>query len=360
MRAKRAERAIARQLRADGRSLREISRELGVSLSSASVWTRDVPVPAPITTPEVVIRWQPVRLCNACGRLLFGSRFHRGQSRCKDCRREYMRRRGDLHRQQSRRARDKRRAAAREYVIQILRTGACADCGLTDPAVLEFDHVGPKWTEVGKLVREAYRLERIKAEIANCELVCANCHRRRTARRIRSWRLDSDWRTSRCTRRLRRRNLLFLLDYLRTVPCIDCGETDPVVLDFDHVGPKRAGVVQLAGKEHAIASLERGCAVRGAVRKLPQATDYRRAGALPQSSCYAPVAQRLELAPFKRKVGGSSPPGGTRRCDAAARAAPGRRCPASPRAPLPADRGSGCSGRPRGGRAVGGGLRGGF
>jgi hypothetical protein len=102
------------------------------------------------------------------------------------------------------------------------------------------------------------------------------------------------------------------------------------------------------------------CAVRGAVRKLPQATDYRRAGALPQSSCCAPVAQRLELAPFKRKVGGSSPPGGTRRCDAAARAAPGRRCPASPRAPLPADRGSGCSGRPRGGRAVGGGLRGGF
>jgi hypothetical protein len=257
MRAKVKEQALARQLRAKGRSLREISRELGVSLSSASVWTRNVQPPSSTKAPAMIIRWEPIRLCNGCGRLLFGSRFHRGQSRCKDCRREYMRKRGDLHLRQTRRARDKRRAAAREYVIQILRSGACADCGLADPAVLEFDHVGPKWTEVGKLVREAYRLERIKAEIANCELVCANCHRRRTARRIRSWRVDPDWRTSRCTRPLRRRNLLFLVDYLREAPCIDCGERDPVVLDFDHVGPKRAGVVQLAGRESSLASLER-------------------------------------------------------------------------------------------------------
>ena len=257
MRAKLAEQAAARHLRAEGRSLREISRELGVSLSSASVWTRDVPLPLPPKAPPgPTVRWEPAQLCNGCGRILLASDFHRGQARCKDCRREYMRQRGDLHRQQSRRARDKRRAAARAYVIQILRSGACADCGLADPAVLEFDHVGPKRMEVGKLVREAYRLERIKAEIANCELVCANCHRRRTAQRARSWRVDPEWRTSRCTRPLRRRNFLFLLDHLRDAPCVDCGERDPVVLDFDHVGTKRAGVVQLAGRESALAVLE--------------------------------------------------------------------------------------------------------
>jgi len=103
---------------------------------------------------------------------------------------------------------------------------------LTDPAVLEFDHVGPKRVEVGKPVREAYRLERIKAEIATCELVCANCHRRRTARRVRSWRVDPDWRSAQSTRPSRRRNLLFLLEYLRRAPCVDCGEQGPVVLGF--------------------------------------------------------------------------------------------------------------------------------
>ena len=257
MRAKVTEKTASRRLRAEGMSLREISRELGVALSSVSVWTRDVQPPAPsVPQPSVPIRLEPAQVCPECMRILRASDFHRGQSRCKECRQAYMRRRGDLHRQQSRRARDIRRAAAREYVLEILRAGACADCGLADPAVLEFDHVGPKTMEVGRLVREGYRLERIKAEIARCELVCANCHRRRTATRVRSWRVDPEWRSSRSTRPSRCRNLLFLLDYLRDTPCLDCGERDPVVLDFDHIGVKRSGVVQLAGRECSIANLE--------------------------------------------------------------------------------------------------------
>jgi hypothetical protein len=168
-----------------------------------------------------------------------------------------MQQRGDLHREQSRKARDKRRAIARAYLADILRRGTCTDCGLADPAVLEFDHVGPKTMEVGKLVREAYRLERVMAEVANCELVCANCHRRRTRQRAGSWRQDPGWSVEDDPRPLRRRNLLFIADYLKTAPCVDCGEPDVVVLDFDHVGIKRDGVVQLAYRECSIALLER-------------------------------------------------------------------------------------------------------
>lgn len=67
-------------------------------------------------------------------------------------------------------------------LIDFLRAHPCADCGETDPLVLEFDHVGDKRFTVGTAIRE--RLWRnIAQEIAECEVVCANCHRSRTARR---------------------------------------------------------------------------------------------------------------------------------------------------------------------------------
>ena len=64
----------------------------------------------------------------------------------------------------------------------------CADCGEMDPVVLEFDHLDP--TTKDPRLRERPRATltnlsraRMEAEAAKCDVVCANCHRRRTARR---------------------------------------------------------------------------------------------------------------------------------------------------------------------------------
>lgn len=49
----------------------------------------------------------------------------------------------------------------------------------------------------------------------------------------------------------------FVRNYLLSHPCVDCGEADPVVLDFDHVtGKKRKGVSDLAGQGFNIEALK--------------------------------------------------------------------------------------------------------
>jgi hypothetical protein len=51
-----------------------------------------------------------------------------------------------------------------------------------DAVVLEFDHLRDKLFDVARSL--PYRgWQSILDEIAKCEVVCANCHRRRTARR---------------------------------------------------------------------------------------------------------------------------------------------------------------------------------
>jgi hypothetical protein len=76
----------------------------------------------------------------------------------------------------------------RAYALEFLRTHPCVDCGQTDPILLDFDHIDPstKTAAVSNLIRCAYGLARIKAEIERCVVRCVKCHRNRTAEQF-SW-----------------------------------------------------------------------------------------------------------------------------------------------------------------------------
>jgi hypothetical protein len=68
------------------------------------------------------------------------------------------------------------------FLLAYFKEHPCIDCGEDDPLVLEFDHVGEKSFNIAEgLLRRKF--ETLLAEIAKCEVVCANCHRRRTTRR---------------------------------------------------------------------------------------------------------------------------------------------------------------------------------
>lgn len=47
-----------------------------------------------------------------------------------------------------------------------------------------------------------------------------------------------------------------ILETLSKSPCVDCGETDPVVLDFDHIrGKKSANVCEMVRRGHSVDSI---------------------------------------------------------------------------------------------------------
>jgi hypothetical protein len=133
----------------------------------------------------------PTKRCTACGDLLPVDAFawkdeRRGwrRSTCRSCRRAYAqawyRQNGDRHRAAAAAAR-RRRFQVNSAIVAAAKAVPCADCGgRFDHQQLDFDHVrGTKVDNVACLVWHAAP-ERVMAEIAKCEVVCAVCHRMRT------------------------------------------------------------------------------------------------------------------------------------------------------------------------------------
>lgn len=57
-------------------------------------------------------------------------------------------------------------------------------------------------------------------------------------------------------RKLVERNKRIVLEYLSNHPCVDCGETDPIVLEFDHVrGEKIKNVSRMVARKVSVENL---------------------------------------------------------------------------------------------------------
>jgi hypothetical protein len=110
---------------------------------------------------------------------------------CRPCRREYGKEHYSKHKQryidQAAEVKRPKRIDRTQHLIEYFKTHPCVDCGDTDPVVLEFDHLGEKEFDIGTQI-DSRPWPAILAEIEKCEVVCANCHRRRTAIRRQSYR----------------------------------------------------------------------------------------------------------------------------------------------------------------------------
>lgn len=73
------------------------------------------------------------------------------------------------------------RQKIKSKLLQYLSGKYCADCKNTNIIVFEFDHVrGDKRDDISKMMKNG-SWAKIEDELKKCDVVCANCHRIRTA-----------------------------------------------------------------------------------------------------------------------------------------------------------------------------------
>lgn len=139
-----------------------------------------------------------MKQCSKCGLMLPVSEYQlrsveKGTYRniCRECRHQYdaayYQRNAEKYKEYRRRNQPRYRNARRQRLLEYLQTKCCVDCGENDPLVLELDHVhGLKKFNIGDK-GATYAWERILQELEKCEVRCANCHRRKTARDFKWW-----------------------------------------------------------------------------------------------------------------------------------------------------------------------------
>lgn len=143
----------------------------------------------------------PTKQCTSCGQVKKLEEFNFKDkkagilnTRCRECMRTYAKR----HYEDNREYYIEKAAYSNEQLTEqhltliynYLSTHPCMDCGETDVVCLEFDHVrGKKFKNITHMIGN-FNWSRIEAEIAKCEIRCANCHRIKTAKQFGYWNAD--------------------------------------------------------------------------------------------------------------------------------------------------------------------------
>lgn len=135
------------------------------------------------------------KTCAKCSTVKPLSEFNKNRARkdglqpsCRDCckkqTRSHYERNKDYYKAKSQAARIPAQRRLFDLLFEYLGNNPCVDCGESDIMVLQFDHQRDKVSSVCSMVMQRSSWESIQEEIAKCEVRCANCHMRRTAKQF--------------------------------------------------------------------------------------------------------------------------------------------------------------------------------
>jgi len=130
------------------------------------------------------------KICSRCGKKKRLSSFHINVTRkdghqgfCKECSKEIRNNYYHKNKKKEKIAAKQRIIDNRKKLIKFFEGKKCVDCGEDNLICLEFDHIkGKKRADVARLLGGGWSFKSILKEIEKCEIVCANCHMKRTAK----------------------------------------------------------------------------------------------------------------------------------------------------------------------------------
>jgi hypothetical protein len=137
-----------------------------------------------------------MKLCTKCNQQKDESLFNKNkskkdglQTKCRECDRKRalkIYQSDPLGKEKALVRKHKARELTREKMLQFLQGKCCKTCQENDPVVLDFDHrdAAIKTANVSEMVGTGLSWNKILAEIEKCDILCSNCHRRKTAREL--------------------------------------------------------------------------------------------------------------------------------------------------------------------------------
>jgi hypothetical protein len=109
------------------------------------------------------------------------------QAHCRECQKTRSKNHYALNSEMYKEKSRKKRLELTAFIEEIKRTNPCKDCeNFFNPWQMDFDHLDgeDKVERISALLNTSKEV--LLAEIAKCDLVCANCHRDRTHDRMQS------------------------------------------------------------------------------------------------------------------------------------------------------------------------------
>jgi len=76
-------------------------------------------------------------------------------------------------------------------MLNFLKGKKCVDCGEDDIVTFDFDHRDSKTKSysISKMISDAFSWKKILEEIKKCDIRCANCHRKKTAKQFGNYKM---------------------------------------------------------------------------------------------------------------------------------------------------------------------------